>query len=532
MRQSRRRSRKNKQTLIRLATTSVSFLLMGLVYAIAVSPTFNEEQASYIKRPSIGITEYSSRSQAGNIKRAKAKALSNISSTEKERLASQLADNGSMPEDNGYTSNADANTGDYIEGDTAQATQGSEESNSRSDGGAIANNSRSSNKSGGNGASSNTKSSRKGGSSKIAQSGGAPAGSNAGSSTPSTAENGAPGSQNPSENIASNPSSDTPSNPKSAIPGDILNPGDTIANNPPADSPSSPERGLPGNSPSPDDTVASIPPAGSPANRPDGGTPKDIPNPDDQIADNPPGSPSLPLIPEPKIPNKPPKSDDPVIGGGPPPAVRPPSGPVNQGPDDIGDILNPEERIARNDPCNDPMMVCGTDPFLGPLIVDEGIIVSPGHSPGTLPVTGDYILDGGLLEIEFAGLDENLFDMLDIAGDAIFESGTIEFSFIYDFMPSINDSFDFLFAKSITGFDLNDPTRLAISVLGLSPDLGFIIEQSFAGDGREKLTFKVVAALSRLQATANVPEPATLSLVCFGLAGLGYRRRLRRALKS
>jgi len=174
-----------------------------------------------------------------------------------------------------------------------------------------------------------------------------------------------------------------------------------------------------------------------------------------------------------------------------------------------------------------PTLIAGTDPFIGDLIADEGITVSPGYSPGHKIIDGDFTLQaGGLLEMEFAGTDTALFDVLDVKGDAIFEAGSIHFKFIYDFEPTINDSFDFLFADTISGFAMDDPDRLAISIFGLPIGLELAVDEGQTNDGRSKLTLRVISGITGLQ-PITVPEPATLALICLGLAGMAYRRKAK-----
>jgi hypothetical protein len=132
--------------------------------------------------------------------------------------------------------------------------------------------------------------------------------------------------------------------------------------------------------------------------------------------------------------------------------------------------------------------------------------VAPGESPGTLAVHGDFVLDGGTLEIELASLA--LHDVLDITGEAIFEGGTVLFEFDPAFTPAVGDRFVFLrTTNGITGFD-----TLAFSVSGPVGGLDFLTE--VVGNDL------VISA---------VPLPGTLGLLVPGLAAIAIRAKRRPA---
>ena len=75
--------------------------------------------------------------------------------------------------------------------------------------------------------------------------------------------------------------------------------------------------------------------------------------------------------------------------------------------------------------------------------MNEGGIVSPGFSPGTLTIDGDYTQghDATLL-IEMAGLQFGEFDVLNVTGTATL-GGLLKVSFLDGFRPVTGDTFAF-----------------------------------------------------------------------------------------
>ncbi|MEM9367087.1 MAG: hypothetical protein AAGD07_13920, partial [Planctomycetota bacterium] len=84
--------------------------------------------------------------------------------------------------------------------------------------------------------------------------------------------------------------------------------------------------------------------------------------------------------------------------------------------------------------------------------------ISPGTSPGTLTIDGNYTqLSGGLLSIEIAGSQADAFDQLIVTGTANL-AGTISVELIGDFQPESLDRFAVVTFTSRQGdFDAIDP---------------------------------------------------------------------------
>lgn len=145
-------------------------------------------------------------------------------------------------------------------------------------------------------------------------------------------------------------------------------------------------------------------------------------------------------------------------------------------------------------------------------VLIEGGTLNPGNSPGILHIDGDYMMSGGALRIEVAGLAEGEFDRLLIGGNALFTHGALVFDFDSWTAPRPDSlTIDFLDARSITGLELLD-----ISFLGLQPGFEFALD---AGRG--------ALSLSKLN-PSPVPVPAAAWLFATGLAMLTARRRVAR----
>ena len=152
--------------------------------------------------------------------------------------------------------------------------------------------------------------------------------------------------------------------------------------------------------------------------------------------------------------------------------------------------------------------ILGSGTINGSVVNSSGLL-SPGHSPGSLILNGNYTEGAaGALLIELGGLGSGQFDYLDVDGtDSL--GGTLEIGFLDRFHPMIGNTFHIMDFNSRTG------DFASIQVLG-SPGYQFTEQYSSSG-----LTL----------VTQSVPEPGTLASLltaAFAFLCYAYRQRMRR----
>ncbi len=95
-------------------------------------------------------------------------------------------------------------------------------------------------------------------------------------------------------------------------------------------------------------------------------------------------------------------------------------------------------------------VLSGSGSIIGNL-VNSGGFVSPGHSPGSINVAGDFIQgEGGTLIIEAAGADPSQIDQLHVTGTATL-AGNLDVKLLDGFMPDSVDTFDPIDAGAVSG---------------------------------------------------------------------------------
>lgn len=139
-------------------------------------------------------------------------------------------------------------------------------------------------------------------------------------------------------------------------------------------------------------------------------------------------------------------------------------------------------------------------------------VVSPGNSPGTLSIDGNFEqLAGGRLEIELGGLSD--FDLLDISGSASLAGGLSVHRF-GDYAPVVGDEFVILASKAALSGSFADGSP---SLSGFADGVRFGVRYDYA---LRTVTLAVLAV------PTPVPEPATWAMLVagFGIVGWAARR--------
>jgi hypothetical protein len=134
----------------------------------------------------------------------------------------------------------------------------------------------------------------------------------------------------------------------------------------------------------------------------------------------------------------------------------------------------------------------------------NGGTLAPGHSAGTMTIS-TLNFTSGTINIEIGGTDAGQYDFLNITGGASFSAGTIHFSFIDGYLPTVGDTVSFLSAlEGITGFG-----NLNFDFSGLSSGWTYFVDTYT--NGSQFLRFTVQSG-----GGASVPEPDTIALFCLG----------------
>lgn len=190
--------------------------------------------------------------------------------------------------------------------------------------------------------------------------------------------------------------------------------------------------------------------------------------------------------------------------------------------------------VLTNSTLTAPQIVVGTNGFLGGSgtivgnVVNHGIF-SPGNSPGTMTIQGDYTAGAGsrlILEVQADGQGGFLTDQVLFAGGGqlALDGLKVEFRFLGNTHP---DSF-----RSAGLFDIDTFLQRSDGLGGLSalPDSALAnVAYSARSDAYRFIDFNYAAGVTPQFTLAPVPEPGTWALMLAGGAVLGWCARRRRA---
>ncbi len=127
------------------------------------------------------------------------------------------------------------------------------------------------------------------------------------------------------------------------------------------------------------------------------------------------------------------------------------------------------------------------------LIIEPGGFVSPGLSPGTLTIEGDYEQqDGATLIIEVAGAEAGQFDVLHVTGDAVL-AGAVDLRFIDGFVPERGMAVDFMVVDGVVTGTLTGSSQVDVpgtdTVDGASATIAVAdVTWELTSDGSYRLT--------------------------------------------
>lgn len=95
--------------------------------------------------------------------------------------------------------------------------------------------------------------------------------------------------------------------------------------------------------------------------------------------------------------------------------------------------------------------ICGSGTINGDVIPSNGIVISPGNSPGILIIDGDYTGMGSILEVEINGATAGTsYDQLQVAGQFTISAGA-QLRIHFGFLPDPSDVFNIVLANVISG---------------------------------------------------------------------------------
>ena len=148
-------------------------------------------------------------------------------------------------------------------------------------------------------------------------------------------------------------------------------------------------------------------------------------------------------------------------------------------------------------------------------VENRGGLITPGLSPGTLEVGGDFVQTSGELLIEVAGLESGQFDLIDAMGNINILDGSLIIRMIDGFLFDAND--EILFLTALGGIGISDEVQ--IEVQGAAAGFEFVLQNTPNGTS-------FLALNDALPAAVPLP-PAFLLFFACGIFSLCARRERR-----
>lgn len=157
----------------------------------------------------------------------------------------------------------------------------------------------------------------------------------------------------------------------------------------------------------------------------------------------------------------------------------------------------------------------------GGTLEQEGGILAPGASPGTMSIDNDYLLSSGIYQVEIDAISNDLLDVgvnVDLDADLNGADTTLAVELLGGYSPMLGETFTVIVSDAtVSGTFASLDTSLATLGAGLAWDVVY---------NDQSVVLEVISN-PLAAAGAAVPEPASGVLMLLGV-GVGLMRRRRK----